>query len=273
MEGNIGSGKSTFLKLLASLDWVATYQEPVEMWQHVGGQNLFQLQLSQPDRWLHTFQTYSTLTRVQTSYLASAPTSSKVSVMERSLFSERYCFVQMVKDSGALSLGEFSVLDKWFNMLTGRGDPGLEVDLIVYVKSDPGVLMDRIRARGRKGEEIISEDFLEEVHYRHQAWLEEGAFPLPAPVVILDGNHDLEVFRGLVQDWVSALPGLIERVRAGRTPAPVAPVSASVPVNVSAPVSASVSGPVSASGAPAASVTPGSSWISGARLGQGSSGE
>lgn len=40
MEGNIGSGKSTFLDYCASLPNYAVYPEPVEKWENVNGVNL-----------------------------------------------------------------------------------------------------------------------------------------------------------------------------------------------------------------------------------------
>lgn len=39
VEGNIGSGKTTFLKHFAALDNVATLAEPVELWRNVRGEN------------------------------------------------------------------------------------------------------------------------------------------------------------------------------------------------------------------------------------------
>lgn len=42
VEGNIASGKSTFLSLVSGVPGVATYPEPVHRWRAVGGQDLFQ---------------------------------------------------------------------------------------------------------------------------------------------------------------------------------------------------------------------------------------
>ena len=41
VEGNIASGKSTFLELLSKQHNVATFPEPVARWTDVGGTNLF----------------------------------------------------------------------------------------------------------------------------------------------------------------------------------------------------------------------------------------
>ena len=41
VEGNIASGKSTFLELLSKQHHVAIFPEPVARWTDVGGTNLF----------------------------------------------------------------------------------------------------------------------------------------------------------------------------------------------------------------------------------------
>ena len=41
VEGNIASGKSTFLELLSKKHHVAIFPEPVGRWTDVGGKNLF----------------------------------------------------------------------------------------------------------------------------------------------------------------------------------------------------------------------------------------
>merc|ERR1719187_2492083 len=138
VEGNIASGKSTFLDLLAERPEVAVFPEPVDRWTNVGGQNLFRSMMENGKRWMAAFQLFSSLTRTEMAYKA-AEAGARISIMERSLFSERYCFVQMMAETGSLTKGEFSILDRWFKMLTGRGDPSLAIDLIVYVETDPAV--------------------------------------------------------------------------------------------------------------------------------------
>merc|ERR1719500_2068830 len=141
VEGNIASGKSTFLELLSKQHNVATFPEPVARWTDVGGTNLFRDMMENGARWMHAFQLYSSFTRVEIAYQAAKAPAS-ISIMERSLFSERYCFVQMMAEAGSLTQGEFSILNRWFQMLTGRDDPSLELDLIVYIETAPVVRID-----------------------------------------------------------------------------------------------------------------------------------
>ena len=58
VEGNIGAGKSTFLDHFAKVESVQVLPEPVAKWQDMGGQNLLELQYSDPERWSHLVQSY-----------------------------------------------------------------------------------------------------------------------------------------------------------------------------------------------------------------------
>ena len=63
VEGNVGSGKSTFLDIMSSLPGVEVYQEPVDLWRNVGGVNLFEKMVKEPHRWTTAFQLFSSKTR------------------------------------------------------------------------------------------------------------------------------------------------------------------------------------------------------------------
>jgi len=152
VEGNVGSGKSSFLDILSSEPGVEVYQEPVEAWRDVEGDNLFQKMITQPQRWSTSFQLYSSLTRTRQA-LEAARSSAPIVILERSLYSERYCFVETLRESGFLQDGELALLDRYFQRMTDKKWTGLEVDLIVYIRSDPSILQERIRRRGRQEEE------------------------------------------------------------------------------------------------------------------------
>ena len=73
---------------------VEVYQEPVDAWRDVGGDNLFEKMITEPERWSASFQLYSTVTRTRQS-LEAARSSAPIVMIERSLYSERYCFVEV----------------------------------------------------------------------------------------------------------------------------------------------------------------------------------
>ena len=84
VEGNIGSGKTTFLEPFARnhQDKVEVLAEPVEMWRNCQGHNLLQLMYDNPNRFSLAFQTYVQLTMVK---LHNKPTDKPIRIMERSL--------------------------------------------------------------------------------------------------------------------------------------------------------------------------------------------
>ena len=75
----------------------------------------------------------------------------------------------------------------------------------VYVRTDVPVLMERIRRRGRPEEKDLPVAFVEDIQRRHERWLMGGSAAVgtigeaiaqpPAPVLVLDGNLELEDFK------------------------------------------------------------------------------
>ncbi|XP_042884603.1 deoxynucleoside kinase-like [Penaeus japonicus] len=186
VEGNIGSGKSTLLQHFAKFNDVEVLAEPVDKWRNVRGYNLLDLMYKDPCRWAHTFQTYVQMTMME---LHLKPTPSPVKLIERSLFSARYCFVENLYRSGKMTEPEYGVYCEWYNMITQNLNVG--VDLIVYLQTDPNKLHDRIKRRARSEEQTIPLQYLEDLHELHEDWLIEKKHPLPAPVLILDANESL----------------------------------------------------------------------------------
>jgi hypothetical protein len=46
--------------------------------------------------------------------------------------------------------------------------------------------------------------FLKDLHSHHEDWLIHGKYPIPAPVVVLDGNLGLEQFTHSVNQWAAS---------------------------------------------------------------------
>ena len=66
VEGNIGSGKTTFLQHFNKFsEDVEILAEPVDKWRNASGHNLLQMMYEDPCRWSLAFQTYVQLTMVQ----------------------------------------------------------------------------------------------------------------------------------------------------------------------------------------------------------------
>merc|ERR1712083_1122047 len=108
---------------------VEVLTEPVDRWRNANGHNLLQLMYEDPQRWAMPFQSYVQLTMLE-HHLQSRP-GRTVKLMERSIYSARYCFVENMHKSGVMEGCEFEVLDEWFKFATDNSGLNINVDLII----------------------------------------------------------------------------------------------------------------------------------------------
>ena len=94
VEGNIGSGKTTFLQPFIQNSNIEVCPEPVEKWRNLQGHNLLQKMYEDPSRWSMLLQTYIQLTMVQ---LHNQPCQKPVKMMERSLLRRALEFLTFVE--------------------------------------------------------------------------------------------------------------------------------------------------------------------------------
>ncbi|XP_054956270.1 thymidine kinase 2, mitochondrial isoform X5 [Pan paniscus] len=91
VEGNIASGKTTCLEFFSNATDVEVLTEPVSKWRNVRGHNPLGLMYHDASRWGLTLQTYVQLTMLDRH---TRPQVSSVRLMERSIHSARYIFVE-----------------------------------------------------------------------------------------------------------------------------------------------------------------------------------
>ncbi|KXZ43089.1 hypothetical protein GPECTOR_102g42 [Gonium pectorale] len=182
VEGNISTGKSTFLSILQrdlfkdeGFSFVA---EPIEQWQNVGGSSVNLLELFYKDsaRMAYTFQNFVFLTRVlQASNAAlyereTYGLTTKARLLERSVFSDRMVFVRAVHASRDLADHELAIYDAWFGPILSSL-PTLVPNGIVYLRASPDTCMARLRKRARSEEGGIPLAYLQCLHNNHEDWL------------------------------------------------------------------------------------------------------
>lgn len=132
------------------------------------------------------FQTYVTLTMLN---MHKMKTNKSVKLIERSLYSARYCFVENMLKSGALHPGMYNILQEWYGYIASTEQ--IKADLIVYLRTSPEVVYGRMKERARSEESCVPLEYLKELHELHENWLIHGAFERPAPVLVLDADLDL----------------------------------------------------------------------------------
>ena len=187
VEGNIGSGKTTLLNHFRENPMVEVLEEPVAEWQNVGGENLLELFYTNCQRWGYLFQSYAALSLLK---IYQQPHVTPVKIIERSIYSGFYCFGHNLFKSGMMSSVEHSVYHEWFDWITKMQQP--QLDLIIYLRTFPETCMQRVKKRSRAEEKSLPMELLYALHERHEEWLIQGKFPVSAPVIVVDGNRNLE---------------------------------------------------------------------------------
>ncbi|CAF0924074.1 unnamed protein product [Didymodactylos carnosus] len=201
VEGNIGSGKSTILSLLDKSYLCDVVVEPIESWTNVNGHNLLAMLYKDPVRWGMTFQAYAQMTLTK---LHALQTKKPVKVMERSIYSARYCFVENLYRSKILQQVEHEILNEWFNFMTENGRCNL--DMIIYLRTSPEVCLERIKARNRPEEKSIDLNYLTALNNLHEQWLIQKKPYVPcAPVLIVDANQNQELVYKEANEYLTNL--------------------------------------------------------------------
>jgi deoxyadenosine/deoxycytidine kinase len=196
VEGNIGAGKSTLLHSLRKTHPLITFiDEPLGHWNTItndDGKNLLETFYEDRPRWSYTFQTCSMLSRFESieNSIAKMQTSlqgaqgPQVFLTERCLDTDINIFTSMLRDEGSINQMEYSVYELYFNFLQRQATP---ISGILYVNTSPTVCAERIKQRGRSGEEGIPFEYLVELDKYHRKWMDST----DVPVLRIDNDDEL----------------------------------------------------------------------------------
>lgn len=212
VEGNIGAGKSTFLKLLEQkLPNISVTLEPIHNWQGtVYGQSLLSNFYQEPKRWAYTMETLTMICRVR-EHIAQMQKNQPNRIIERSIYSGHYCFAQNGFEQGFMNEVEWKTYETWFNFLIpNRCKAPLG---FIYLRVDPEIAYERIKKRNRLAEKTITLQYLRQVHAKHESFLIQDKKSLPnigiTPVLILDCNEDFETDENILQEHLNKIQHLM----------------------------------------------------------------
>lgn len=214
LEGNIGVGKSTFLKLLAhNMSQIRVAFEPLHNWQSkVHGQSLLANFYESPHRWAYSLETFAMICRVLEHIKEQAGTST--TIVERSIYSGHYVFAQNGYEQGFMTEVEWHVYNQWFKALVStqcKVPQGF-----IYLRVDPAIAYKRIKKRNRLAEKKITLAYLKQIDYAHENLLIEkaGIFPdlKKVPVLLLDCNKDFERDQDALAQHMNEVQNFINQI-------------------------------------------------------------
>jgi deoxyadenosine/deoxycytidine kinase len=178
IEGNIGTGKSTFLTNLSNEFKVIL--EPVDEWskmKNANGKNILEEFYSDPSRNAYLFQSIAFRSRMKNIV------HKEDALIERSIYTDRNIFAKTCREDGLIGDIEWNDYVSWFDWLTTEFQ--VQPRGFVYLRCEPEVSLERIKKRNRPGEENISLEYLKKLHAKHDEWLLSAQ-----NVLVLDVNED-----------------------------------------------------------------------------------
>ena len=191
VEGNIGSGKSTFCKLFTEkYNNIDICLEPVNDWINLKddstNKNILQNFYDDPQRWSYTFQNYAAITRVNN---LTKLTNKEIKITERSIYTDKNVFAKSLYETGQMSSLEWKMYNEWYiwleNILIEKlGRPSG----FIYLRCDPEISYKRLKIRSRNEESTVSLQYLEMLHKAHDDWL----LHKNKDIIVIDVNNDFE---------------------------------------------------------------------------------
>ena len=191
IEGNIACGKSALLTQLKGLPRCTILPEPIEKWKNwVNGEktkvNMLQLMYDNPKKYMRDFQLIVLKTAGENHNLK---TRSRLKIMERSIYSGRYAFIEMAYHDGNLTYDEYKEVCDCFEHTK---QTICQPTFIVYLRTDPKSCYDRMKKRNRTEEDNVTLEYLKKIHDYHEELLIHNQQLLPCPVIVMNANKTVE---------------------------------------------------------------------------------
>ena len=183
LQGNIGSGKTTIMKIISNhFKDVEFIEEPVKQWQNLGGMNLLDSFYSDPKRWGFSFEFFSMLTKIE-ALLKAAESDKPIIIIERSIFSNRV-FMDLSKELGKLDTMEYCMLINTYNFYLAHVYP--QISGVIYLDTPVDECIKRITRRNRGEECTIEKSYLEAIKNK----MDEMCNSSTMIVIRIDGMYD-----------------------------------------------------------------------------------
>jgi deoxycitidine kinase/deoxyguanosine kinase len=206
IEGNIGSGKSSFVQVLkerfSDRPDVCFLQEPVEEWlmtQDEQGVNILDHYYRDQKTYAFPFQMMAYISRLTILKRALETPHYKYIITERCLHTDKHVFCKMLYHDGMIDTIGFKIYNRWFTEFQDMAIPYH----YVYLQTDPEVSKQRVDLRARSGE-TIPIDYLKKCHDYHENWLLQNQ-----RLCIINANQDTRTNPD-IESWINIVKTFIE---------------------------------------------------------------
>ena len=179
IEGNIGSGKSTFINILKeyinqnNID-ADVLLEPVEEWENTKdsqGKNILQHYYEDQVKYGFAFQINALISRIKKIDDFIKQSKKRIHFIERSIFTDKNVFLESNFKNGNITEIEYVIYNQWFDYMLKNFN--MNPKGFVMLDTPAKICSERIKIRNRTGEESIPLEYLEMIECYHQQWLQK----------------------------------------------------------------------------------------------------
>lgn len=160
IAGNIGSGKTSLAELLSKYYGWDLKVESVEDNPYL--RDFYQ----DMNRWAFPLQIYFLHSRFK--QLIEIRHRTQTVIQDRTIYEDAYIFTRNLFESQIMNERDYQTYSEVFDTMHSMiGAP----DLLIYLRGNIGLLIDRIAQRGRDYESKISIRYLENLNQRYEKWI------------------------------------------------------------------------------------------------------
>jgi deoxyadenosine/deoxycytidine kinase len=214
IEGNIGAGKSTLVRILKdnlkidTIENIGFIQEPVDEWLEMtdeNGKNILDKFYENQKLWAYKFQMNAFITRLQR--LQKYLPKHKFCISERHITSDKNCFAKQLYEDNKISEIEWKLYNNWFDWVS-QNELYRKPKGIIYLRASPDTCSERINKRNRTEENSIPLEYLQKIDKKHEEWLLKKE-----NVLVLDANKDFEVDNNYKKEVVERIVDFINQYK------------------------------------------------------------
>ena len=199
VSGNIGAGKTTLTKMLAKHYSWQPHMEDVENNPYLAD---FYADMH---KWSFHLQVYFLNSRFE--QINKVRSGNKTVIQDRTIYEDAYIFAKSLYKQGYFKERDYESYKTLFDSMIKFVQPP---DLLIYLKSDIGKLVQNIEIRGRDYENAIRIDYLKGLNQHYEDWIsgyKEGKL-LIIDVNYMDFEHNPEDFASIVSKIDVEIHGL-----------------------------------------------------------------
>lgn len=216
IDGNIGSGKSTFVRALKEYfskpenceiydeelgttvkQKIYFLEEPVNVWESIKdreGKTVIECFYANQEKYSFSFQMMAYISRLA-SLRQAVREGHDIIFTERCVNTDRNVFAKLLYDEGKITEIDYQIYNMWFDEFIND----FKQFKYIYIKTHHTIADERVQKRARKGEDIPVE-YLKKCNEYHNLWL-DSIISSDFNNLEFDGNISISDVPNLHNDW------------------------------------------------------------------------